>query len=208
MTSNLSYLIEGLLLGFAYAIPIGAQNIFVIHSAAAYGFPKSFKTALIVSLMDVSLGLACFFGVGALIDKWAFLKLGILAGGAFFLFYYGFKLLVRTSNVELGDVQPPFTALSIAKTTFILTWFNPQAIIDGSVLFGSYRATLPTYGFWPFLIGIAIASPIWFFSITALVGSVKRILSDGFFLILNRTCGFVLILFAIKFLDLFVRTAV
>ena len=54
-------------MGLAYVAPIGAQNLFVIQSAIGQKRSRAFLTALIVVFFDVTLALACFFGIGALI---------------------------------------------------------------------------------------------------------------------------------------------
>lgn len=56
--------------------PIGMQNLFVINSAMSQKLRRAIATALIVIFWDISLGIACFLGAGALID-------GTLMLGAF-----------------------------------------------------------------------------------------------------------------------------
>ena len=60
--------LQGLTMGLAYVAPIGAQNLFVIQSAMGPSRRRAFLTALIVTFFDVTLALACFFGIGALMD--------------------------------------------------------------------------------------------------------------------------------------------
>ncbi|MDR1378327.1 MAG: hypothetical protein LBJ36_04680 [Synergistaceae bacterium] len=40
----------------------------------------------------------------------------------------------------------------------VVTWLNPQAIIDGTMLLGAFRATLPSDKGWHFTIGVMFAS--------------------------------------------------
>lgn len=58
---------QGLAIGLAYVAPIGMQNLFVINSALAQPRRRALLTALIVTLFDVSLAFACYFGIGAVI---------------------------------------------------------------------------------------------------------------------------------------------
>ena len=55
-------------MGLAYVAPIGLQNLFVINSALTHTRKCALLTALIVIFFDVTLALACFFGVGALME--------------------------------------------------------------------------------------------------------------------------------------------
>ena len=57
--------LQGLTMGLAYVAPIGLQNLFVINSALTHTRKCALLTALIVIFFDVTLALACFFGVGA-----------------------------------------------------------------------------------------------------------------------------------------------
>lgn len=61
----MSYFFQGLTMGLAYVAPIGLQNLFVINSALTQSRHRAFLTALIVIFFDISLALACFFGIGA-----------------------------------------------------------------------------------------------------------------------------------------------
>ena len=55
-------------MGLAYLAPIGAQNLFVINTALTAPLGIALVTAGIVAFFDISLALACFFGIGALVD--------------------------------------------------------------------------------------------------------------------------------------------
>ena len=60
--------LQGLTMGLAYVAPIGLQNLFVINTALTQRKSRVYATAFIVIFFDVTLGLACFFGIGALVD--------------------------------------------------------------------------------------------------------------------------------------------
>ena len=64
----LSFYIQGLTLGLAYVTPIGMQNLFVINSAMREKLWRVAATAFIVIFWDISLALACFFGIGKLME--------------------------------------------------------------------------------------------------------------------------------------------
>lgn len=65
----ISIYFQGHSLGLAYVAPIGMQNLFVINSAMSQKLRRAIVTALIVIFWDISLALACFLGVGALIEN-------------------------------------------------------------------------------------------------------------------------------------------
>ena len=60
--------LQGLTMGLAYVAPIGLQNLFEINTALTQPKPRVYMTALIVIFFDATLGVACFFGIGALMQ--------------------------------------------------------------------------------------------------------------------------------------------
>ena len=52
--------------------------------------------------------------------------------------------LIRSKDDTLDsgkDVNVPI--LKVITTACVVTWFNPQALIDGSMMLGAFKATLP-----------------------------------------------------------------
>lgn len=89
----MGFFFQGLTLGLAYVAPIGMQNLFVIDSALTKPRHRALLTALIVLFFDVSLSLSCFFGIGRLMQDYAWLKLAILAIGGLVVIRIGAGLL-------------------------------------------------------------------------------------------------------------------
>ena len=89
----MGFFFQGLTLGLAYVAPIGMQNLFVIDSALTKPRRRALLTALIVLFFDVSLSLSCFFGIGRLMQDYAWLKLAILAIGGLVVIRIGAGLL-------------------------------------------------------------------------------------------------------------------
>ena len=127
--------LQGLTMGLAYVAPIGLQNLFVINSALTQKRSRVYLTALIVILWDVSLGVSCFLGAGALMQALTWLQKVILGLGSLIVIWIGIGLLRSKASLEGGkDVNVPVWKLF--TTAFVETWFNPQAIIDGTMMLG------------------------------------------------------------------------
>ena len=134
--------LQGLTMGLAYVAPIGLQNLFVINSALTQKRSRVYLTALIVILWDVSLGVSCFLGAGALMQAVPWLQKVILGLGSLIVIWIGIGLLRSRASLEGGkDVNVPVWKLF--TTAFVVTWFNPQAIIDGTMMLGAFHAALP-----------------------------------------------------------------
>lgn len=166
--------LQGLTMGLAYVAPIGLQNLFVINSALTQSIKRVYITALIVVLCDVPLGLACFLGAGALMQALPWLQKVILGLGSVIVIYIGIGLLRAKASLEGGrDVNVPIWKLF--TTAFVVTWFNPQAIIDGTMMLGAFRATLPAGTDLSFILGFASASVLWFFTLSTVVSQASRL---------------------------------
>ena len=133
--------LQGLTMGLAYVAPIGLQNLFVINTALTQRKSRVYATALIVIFFDVTLGLACFFGIGAI---------------------------------------------------------NPQALIDGSMMLGAFKATLPAGTDFFFVGGFASASVLWFLGISTIISLFSTKFTDKTLRVINVICGCVIIFYGLK----------
>lgn len=95
-------LLEGLDLGFACIAPIWLQNLFVFNSVLVQTRSRVLLTAVDVIVFDVTLALACFFGVGAVIDRYVWLQKLILFADIFIVICIGAKLL----HAQAAEVEP------------------------------------------------------------------------------------------------------
>lgn len=195
--------LQGLTMGLAYVAPIGAQNLFVIQSAIGQKRSRAFLTALIVVFFDVTLALACFFGIGALMERFPLLANLILLAGSLVVIWIGVGLLRSKATLEGSDSTPkPFGR--VIASACVVTWFNPQAIIDGTMLLGAFRATLTAAQAPFFILGSASASCLWFFGLTTILSIFRGKITDSILQWINRICGCVIVFYGLKLLWSFV----
>ena len=196
--------LQGLTMGLAYVAPIGLQNLFVINSALTQKRSRVYITALIVILWDVSLGVACFLGAGALMQAVPWLQKVILGIGCLIVIYIGVGLLRAKASLEGGkDVNIPIWKLF--TTAFVVTWLNPQALIDGTMMLGAFRATLPAGGDLPFIFGFGSASILWFLTLSTVVSLLGSKFNEKILDIINKVCGAVIIFYGCKLLYSFIK---
>ncbi len=190
-------LLQGFLVGLAYVAPIGMQNAYVINSAAKFTKGKSIQVALITIFFDISLALSCFFGIGLLLLRFKFLEQIILGVGSIAVCYIGYSLL-KSKSEGIGESDLKTSLLATVAMCFTVTWFNPQAIIDGTMLVGGFKASLsPEQGYW-FISGVALASMTWFMSLALLVNKFRHLMTAKVLTNVNRVCGVVIIYFGIR----------
>ena len=196
--------LQGLTMGLAYCAPIGLQNLFVINTALTKPRGRAFLTALIVIFFDVTLGLACFLGAGALMSALPWLQKVILAAGGAIVIWIGVGLLRSKASLE-GGRETDVSLWKAAGTACVVTWFNPQALIDGTMMLGAFKASLPagTDGF--FIGGFASASVLWFLTVTAVISLLGARFNEKVLTWINRICGAVVIFYGCRLLWSFVR---
>jgi len=200
------YLIQGMLLGFAYVAPIGTQNIFVINTAIRKSRLKAYEVALITIFFDISLAISCFFGVGALMERFSLLKMLILLFGSVAVIYIGLGLMRQVPEIrseETVDINK--SLIKIIWTCFAVTWLNPQAIIDGSLLLGGMRAALPVESSSYFILGVCLASFIWFNTLATIISLLKSKFNVKAIRIINLVCGVIIIFYGLKLAYSFVK---
>ena len=124
--------------------------------------------------------------------------------GSLIVIYIGVGLLRAKASLEGGkDVNIPIWKLF--TTAFVVTWMNPQALIDGTMMLGAFRATLPAGGDLPFIFGFGSASILWFLTLSTVVSLLGSKFNEKILNIINKVCGAVIIFYGCKLLWSFVK---
>ena len=196
--------LQGLTMGLAYVAPIGLQNLFVINSALTQKRSRVYLTALIVIFWDISLGFSCFLGAGALMQALPWLQKVILAVGSLIVIWIGIGLLRSKASLEGGrDVNVPVWKL--ITSAFVVTWLNPQAIIDGTMMLGAFRASIPAGTDVYFICGFGSASILWFLTLSTVVSLLGSKFNEKVLNIINKVCGAVIIFYGLKLAWSFIK---
>lgn len=194
----MDFYIQGLTLGLAYVAPIGMQNLFVINSALTQTRLRALVTALIVIFFDVTLALACFFGIGLVMQKYPPVQLGVLLLGGLVVVYIGVSLL-KSSVRQIGGAQQ----MPLGKTMWaacVVTWFNAQAVIDGTMLLGAFKASMTETQSLHFLFGVLSASCLWFITLAMVVSLAGSLVTPRVLGIINKICGAVIAVYGLRLL--------
>lgn len=193
----MDFLLQGLVLGFGYVAPIGMQNLYVINSALREERIKAYRVAFTTIFFDISLALACFFGIGLLLDKVPLLKNAMIIIGSIVVIYIGYSIIKSSPDIT-KEVRIEKNYFKIVRDTFTVTWLNPQAIIDGSLLLGGYNAYVPEEYKIYFILGFCSASFLWFSSLTTIVSLFKTRIDNKLIKWINIICGAIIVFFGIK----------
>ena len=172
------------------------QNLFVINSALTQPRWRALLTALIVIFFDITLAMACFFGIGLIMQKYAAVQMAMLFIGGLVVVYIGVSLL-KSSVRQIGSAQQ----MPLGKTVWaacVVTWFNAQAVIDGTMLLGAFKATMNHAQSLHFLFGVISASCLWFISLALIVSLAGSLITPRTLNLINKICGTVIIIYDIK----------
>lgn len=185
------YFMQGLLFGLAY----------VINSAMQRNVKIICLTTIFVIIFDISLAISCYLGIGILLDKYQFLRDFVMFIGAMVIFYIAFDLWRTNSKLEIKSTHD-YRLSKIIISAFSVAWLKPQAIIDGSLILGSFRTSLEGDSSIYFIIGVCIASCLWF-SILAFIAHKFINKLYRFVKYINLICAIILFLYGLNLLYMF-----
>ena len=191
--------LQGLTLGLAYVAPIGMQNLFVINSALTQPRWRALLTALIVIFFDITLAMACFFGIGLIMQKYAAVQMAMLFIGGLVVAYIGWGLL-KSKVSALADIKQ---MLGLGQTVWqacVVTWFNAQAVIDGTMLLGAFKASMTEAQSLHFLFGVLSASCLWFVTLAMVVSLAGSLVTPRVLGFINKICGAVIAVYGLRLL--------
>lgn len=195
----MDFYLQGLALGLAYVAPIGMQNLFVINSALTQPRWRALLTALIVIFFDITLAMACFFGIGLIMQKYAAVQMAMLFIGGLVVAYIGWGLL-KSKVSALADIKQ---MLGLGQTVWqacVVTWFNAQAVIDGTMLLGAFKASMTEAQSLHFLFGVLSASCLWFVMLAMVVSLAGSLVTPRVLGVINKICGAVITVYGLRLL--------
>ena len=115
-------------------------------------------------------------------------------------------LLIAQRTIERAkaeEIDRSRTADSIPKTissACVVTWFNPQALIDGTMMLGAFYVTLPAAQSTSFISGVALASCLWFTGLTLLISLFSDNFTPKTLVVINKVCGVIIVFYGCKLL--------
>ena len=97
--------------------------------------------------------------------------------------------------------------LKVLTTACVVTWFNPQALIDGTMLLGASKAAVPADLGYVFILGVCIASASWWLGLTTVVTLFRAKITAKIFRIINIVCGAFILFYGASLLLDFIKLA-
>lgn len=194
------YFLQGLLVGLATFAPVGMQNLFIINTALVQPVRRIILTLIILALFDMSLSAAAFYGIGAVLEIWPITKLIVLIFGGLLIVYMGGNIFRTEPDMRNVDTHIPIK--KIIMSAIAVSWGNPQAILDATMMLGAFQANISKEGIYYFFAGFLAMTPIWFGSLATTMHLLAKKIKINHMVWINRFCGTILTIYGIKlFID-------
>jgi len=166
-TAGVAAFIQGLLLGASICLTLGPQSVFVLRQ----GLRRRSATivAAVCTLCDFMLIMLGAAGFGSIVIAFPALA-GVAAwGGALFAIAYGwhaFRAMKRTNAAGPAELARSLRRPSrVFVGALALSLLNPQVYLEMVALVGALAIQFPAPERVPFVAGVMLVSPLWFFGL-------------------------------------------
>ena len=191
-------LVQGLVIGFSIAAPVGPIGVLCIRRSITDGPRIGLLTGLGAACADAVYGAIAAFGltaVSGLLIKHRFL-LGLIGG--LFLCYLGIRTFLARPR-EQCETPPRVGGLMAFGATFALTLTNPMTILSFAAVFaGLGVGAAPNYRAAALLVaGVFVGSALWWLLLSSSVGLLRARITPAWMHWINRGSGAVIFCFGI-----------
>jgi threonine/homoserine/homoserine lactone efflux protein len=168
--------LEGVILGFIIAAPVGPIGVLCIRRTLVNGYLTGFLSGLGAATADAFYGLVAALSLTVITDFLIGQQLWLRVAGGMFLCYLGFKSIrTRPEFVETSLVTRRL--LPAYLSTFLLTLSNPVTIISFTAVFAGVgvgtaeRSTLS--GAVQLVSGVFTGSALWWLFLSSAVNVLR-----------------------------------
>jgi len=195
---DVSFLLRGLLIGFAIAAPVGPIGILCIQRTLAKGRIYGFASGLGAATADAIYGAVAGFGLTFISDVLINQQLWLRLLGGAFLLYLGTRTILSKPSKETPQTANKGLAADYTST-FLLTLTNPMTILSFIAVFaglglGSAGGDYALAAL--FVVGVFAGSTLWWLILSGTVGALRSRLNAGRLRLVNVLSGVVIIGFA------------
>jgi len=194
----LNFLVQGLLIGFSIAAPVGPIGVLCIRRSLADGARIALLTGLGAASADAIYGAIAAFGltaISSLLVEQRFL-LGLIGG--LFLCYLGIRTFFAT---PANDAPTPTRAGALIAygSTFVLTLTNPMTILSFAAVFVGFGiGAAKDYNAAGVLVaGVFVGSALWWLLLSSVVSLVRTRMTPSALQWVNRGSGVIIVAFGV-----------
>jgi threonine/homoserine/homoserine lactone efflux protein len=203
----LGKLIQGILLGFSIAAPVGPIGVLCIRRALQNGFKSGLASGMGAASADAVYGTIAAAGLTLAAEFLAKQQTWLSLLGGAFLLYLGIQTF-RSPPPEMGGADRMANSLAGDYfSTFLLTLSNPITIFSFMALFGGMGAGADmAWSAFVLVLGVFSGSALWWLALSGGVSIFRERFGTGVMHWVNRIAGVVILGFAVLMLGRVVAT--
>ncbi len=190
--------IQGVIIGFAIAAPVGVIGVLCIQKTVENGFRSGLLVGLGAATADAVYGAIAGFGVVVISDFLVDYQDVLKVIGGLFIIYLGIRAFMQKSQA-IGK-----TSHNLAKdyiSTFFLTLTNPITIVSFLAIFAGLEITTSNHVLAVILVsGVFLGSALWWLLLSGSVNYFHKNVKSFPMILVNRLSGTALILFGLYIL--------
>jgi threonine/homoserine/homoserine lactone efflux protein len=197
MTDNGTILLQGLLLGFSIAAPVGPIGVLCIRRTLAEGRLTGFLSGLGAATADMLYGSIAAFGLTALASLLVERQFWLRLLGGLFLAYLGIRAFLAKPSDHAASAKGT-GLLGAYFSTLALTLANPMTILSFTAIFAGMQFNLTGANAAVTLVaGVFLGSAAWWLTLSLLVGLFRDKFSPTWMQWVNRLSGAIILAFGL-----------
>lgn len=192
----MSYLLRGIVIGLLFGLPVGAVGAMTVQHTWNNGIRAGLFTGLGSSAADCFYAAVGVFGLTLISDFLLKYQVIIHVLGGGLIFFMGIRLVVKKDEADFQKED----AAGIWKmflSSFAVGITNPAAILTFLFAFSYFGISVQSGPFQGIMLvsGVFIGTYVWWGTLTAAAGIIKKKMGKNGFRYMNRIFGMVLCLF-------------
>jgi threonine/homoserine/homoserine lactone efflux protein len=196
--------LQGLLLGFSIAAPVGPIGVLCIRRTLAEGRLRGFISGLGAATADGCYGMVAAFGLTALSGVLLAWQTPIRLLGGLFLLYLAARIFFTPSPLQPSAFDTPAPKIrglvGAYLSTFFLTLSNPMTILSFTAIFAGLGLAARTGTFnqaAALVAGVFAGSAAWWLTLSQGVGLLSDRVTPKVMAWINRASGLVIAAFGL-----------
>jgi threonine/homoserine/homoserine lactone efflux protein len=199
---NWHILLQGLLLGFSIAAPVGPVALLCIRRTLERGFKAGLVSGLGAAMADVIYGSIAAAGLTLVADFLVGQQFWLRLLGGGFLICLGISTM-RSEPAQAAEVRENSSLIGDFFSTLALTLSNPLTIFAFIAIFSGFGVQAASaYRFSAFMLvlGVFLGSALWWLGLSMLVNLSRRRLNQSIIQTINKIAALAIIGFGLYFI--------
>ncbi|MBV8882450.1 MAG: LysE family transporter [Chroococcidiopsidaceae cyanobacterium CP_BM_RX_35] len=196
---NLSFLLQGTIIGFSIAAPVGPIGLLCIRRTLAEGRSAGLVSGLGAATADAVYGSVAGFGLTLISSILVSQQSWLRVVGGIFLCYLGCKTFLAKPAIEAAKVKGS-SWIGAYASTFFLTLTDPMTLLSFATFFAgagvaSVGGSYLTAGM--LVLGIFLGSSFWWLLLSSGISRFRTKLNLKGLQWVNRTAGAIIVAFGL-----------